>query len=155
MKKREPQPFRHSPLVLCYRRPARENHEGWEREALPVGNGYMGAKIFGGVAREHIQFNEKTLWSGGPGVSGYDGGNALDDGGKAVIDIYTLLKNGEYRRAARRMSDLEGDTIGLGAFQNFMVCAAQRTICARWTCVRLSHGSPFPKGGAAMSGSVL
>lgn len=119
MKKREPQPFRHSPLVLCYRRPARENHEGWEREALPVGNGYMGAKIFGGVAREHIQFNEKTLWSGGPGVSGYDGGNALDDGGKTVIDIYTLLKNGEYRRAARRMSDLEGDTIGLGAFQNF------------------------------------
>ena len=119
MKKREPQPWRHDPLVLCYRHPARESHEGWEREALPVGNGYMGAKIFGGVEREHIQFNEKTLWSGGPGVDGYDGGNALDDGGKTVIDIYTLLKNGDYRQAARRMTALQGDTIGAGAFQNF------------------------------------
>src|SRR5258705_1376466 len=45
----------------------------WEREALPIGNGAMGAMIFGGVAEEHIQFNEKSLWTGGPGSqSGYD-----------------------------------------------------------------------------------
>lgn len=119
MKKHVPQPFRHHPLVLCYDHPARENHDGWEGQALPIGNGYMGAKIFGGVTRERIQFNDKTLWSGGPGVAGYDGGNALDDGGKTVAEIYTLLKNGKYDQAARRMARLQGDTTGLGAYQNF------------------------------------
>lgn len=119
MKKHAPQPFRHSPLVLCYSHPARENHDGWEIQALPIGNGYLGAKIFGGIKRERIQFNDKTLWSGGPGVSGYDGGNALNDNGKTVADIYTLLKSGKYTQAAHRMNQLQGDTAGLGAYQNF------------------------------------
>src|SRR5262245_8425556 len=39
----------------------------WETQALPIGNGALGAKIFGGVGEERVQFNEKTLWSGGPG----------------------------------------------------------------------------------------
>lgn len=45
--------------LLWYRQPARV----WE-EALPVGNGRMGAMVFGGVADERIQFNESTLWDG-------------------------------------------------------------------------------------------
>ncbi|MDF2191632.1 glycoside hydrolase N-terminal domain-containing protein [Paraflavitalea sp. CAU 1676] len=36
----------------------------WEREALPIGNGRMGAMLFGGVGKDHIQFNEQSLWSG-------------------------------------------------------------------------------------------
>ena len=46
-------------------------------DALPIGNGRIGAMIYGGVAKEHIQFNESTLWTGGPrdynhpGASGY------------------------------------------------------------------------------------
>jgi len=35
-------------------------------EALPVGNGRMGAMVYGGTARERIQFNEATIWNGGP-----------------------------------------------------------------------------------------
>ena len=35
-------------------------------EALPVGNGRLGAMVFGGIARERIQFNESTVWNGGP-----------------------------------------------------------------------------------------
>ena len=35
-------------------------------EALPIGNGRLGAMIFGGTADEHIQFNEQTLWTGQP-----------------------------------------------------------------------------------------
>ena len=35
-------------------------------EALPVGNGRLGAMIFGRVSEELIQLNESTLWSGGP-----------------------------------------------------------------------------------------
>lgn len=43
-------------LTLSHQKPAEE----WT-EALPVGNGRLGAMIFGGVARERIQFNEETL----------------------------------------------------------------------------------------------
>ena len=35
-------------------------------EALPLGNGRLGAMVFGGVAREQLQLNEDTLWTGGP-----------------------------------------------------------------------------------------
>lgn len=48
-------------LVLWYDRPA----QYWE-EALPVGNGRIGAMVFGGVHRDHIQLNEETIWSGAP-----------------------------------------------------------------------------------------
>ncbi len=48
-------------LQLWYNQPAQK----WT-EALPIGNGRMGAMIFGGIAQEHIQFNEETLWTGGP-----------------------------------------------------------------------------------------
>jgi alpha-L-fucosidase 2 len=49
------------PLILWYRKPATE----WV-EALPVGNGRLGAMVFGGVETERLQLNEATLWSGGP-----------------------------------------------------------------------------------------
>src|SRR3546814_13514836 len=35
-------------------------------EALPIGNGRLGAMLFGGIKRERFQLNEDTLWSGGP-----------------------------------------------------------------------------------------
>jgi len=47
--------------LLWYRQPA----EKWT-EALPVGNGDLGAMIFGGVGEDHLQFNESSLWTGGP-----------------------------------------------------------------------------------------
>ncbi len=50
-----------SSLKLWYDRPA----EKWT-EALPMGNGRLGAMVFGGTERERIQFNEETLWTGGP-----------------------------------------------------------------------------------------
>jgi alpha-L-fucosidase 2 len=46
---------------LWYRRPAHE----WT-EALPVGNGRLGAMVFGGTTRERLQLNDDTLWNGGP-----------------------------------------------------------------------------------------
>lgn len=48
-------------LTLWYNQPATT----WT-EALPVGNGRLGAMVFGGVENELIQLNEATLWSGGP-----------------------------------------------------------------------------------------
>ncbi len=55
------QTFGQSSQKLWYAKPA----ERWV-EALPVGNGRIGAMVFGGVNEELIQLNESTLWSGGP-----------------------------------------------------------------------------------------
>jgi alpha-L-fucosidase 2 len=49
------------PLHLWYQQPAAK----WT-DALPLGNGRLGAMVFGGVAQERIQFNEATLWTGRP-----------------------------------------------------------------------------------------
>ena len=51
-------------LALHYDAPAPDTAQGWEREALPIGNGRLGAMVFGQVAREHLQFNDITLWTG-------------------------------------------------------------------------------------------
>ncbi|NQV34206.1 MAG: glycoside hydrolase family 95 protein, partial [Phycisphaeraceae bacterium] len=48
-------------LRLWYTQPATE----WT-EALPIGNGRLGAMVYGGIEQEHLQLNEDTLWSGGP-----------------------------------------------------------------------------------------
>ena len=48
-------------LKLWYTKPATK----WT-EALPIGNGRIGAMIFGGVEQDRIQFNEETLWTGEP-----------------------------------------------------------------------------------------
>jgi alpha-L-fucosidase 2 len=50
-----------APHTLWYRRPAPQ----WDH-ALPLGNGRLGAMVFGQVNRERIQLNENTLWMGGP-----------------------------------------------------------------------------------------
>lgn len=58
-------------MKLWYTTPAnintQENNGGeWMQQSLPLGNGNLGNLIFGGVAKERIHFNEKTLWTGGP-----------------------------------------------------------------------------------------
>ncbi|GAA4159567.1 glycoside hydrolase family 95 protein [Chryseobacterium ginsenosidimutans] len=49
-------------LKLTYNKPA----ENWN-EALPIGNGRLGAMVFGGASQEHLQLNEETIWAGEPG----------------------------------------------------------------------------------------
>ena len=49
------------PLSLWYKQPA----AAWT-DALPIGNGRLGAMVFGGVEQERLQLNEATLWSGRP-----------------------------------------------------------------------------------------
>ena len=39
------------PLTLSYRLPAENSVSGWERESLPLGNGFLGASVFGGLAQ--------------------------------------------------------------------------------------------------------
>ncbi|MCG9793140.1 glycoside hydrolase family 95 protein [Flavobacterium algicola] len=62
-------------------------------EALPIGNGSLGAMIFGGVAQEHIQFNEETLWAGAPHDYSHKGAS------KYLPQIRALLTAGKQLEA--------------------------------------------------------
>lgn len=73
---------------LFYDKPAVE----WT-EALPIGNGSLGAMIFGGVTEEHIQFNEETLWRGQPHDYSHKGAS------KYLPEIRQLLADGKQRDA--------------------------------------------------------
>jgi len=64
----------------------------WD-QALPVGNGRLGAMVFGEPARERIQFNEETLWSGGP----YD--PTVEGASWALPEIQRLLFEGDVPKA--------------------------------------------------------
>jgi alpha-L-fucosidase 2 len=103
-------------LTLWYRAPATK----WMTEALPIGNGRMGAMIFGGMAHEHIQYNEKTLWSGGPfEEKNYAGGN-LPGGAEHMGEIQELLREGRNAEAQKLVEKyLYADQKAFGAYQAF------------------------------------
>lgn len=77
--------------VLWYRQPA----DKWEN-ALPLGNGRLGAMVFGKTDEEIIQFNEETHWSGGPYNATVKGGH------KHLPEIQRLVFAGQYYQAHRR-----------------------------------------------------
>jgi alpha-L-fucosidase 2 len=79
---------RDASLRLWYETPASK----WE-EALPVGNGRLGAMVFGGVTTERLQLNEESIWSGGPEDA--DNPAALP----ALARIRELLFAGRYAEA--------------------------------------------------------
>jgi alpha-L-fucosidase 2 len=66
----------------------------WVR-ALPLGNGRLGAMVFGGIVHERLQLNEDTLWAGRP----YDPVNP--DAKDALPEVRRLLVERSYREAAR------------------------------------------------------
>jgi len=59
-------------------------------EAIPLGNGHLGAMVFGGVAREHLQLNENTLYSGDPNSTF----NAIDVR-RHFHEVRSLLRDGD------------------------------------------------------------
>ena len=79
----------------------------WVR-ALPVGNGRLGAMVFGGVVHERLQLNEDTLWAGRP----YDPVNP--DAKAALPEVRRLLAERPLRRR-RRAGGQERDGQAAGA----------------------------------------
>ena len=75
-------------LNLWYNKPAQK----WT-EALPIGNGRLGAMIFGGVENDRIQFNEETLWTGAPNDYAHKGAYQYLD------KIRQLLFDGKQKEA--------------------------------------------------------
>ncbi len=84
-----------SDFRLWYRQPAVQ----WE-EALPVGNGRLGAMIFGGIAKERIQFNESTVWTGGPHDYAHPGAS------KYLGQLRQLLFDGKQQEAEKLAMDV-------------------------------------------------
>src|SRR4051812_25067828 len=78
-----------TPLTLWYRQPAGNT---WTA-ALPVGNGRLGGMVFGNPARECIQLNESTVWTGSPNRN--DNPDAL----AALPEIRQLIFAGKQKEA--------------------------------------------------------
>lgn len=83
------------PLTLWYKSPAKD----WTTEALPIGNGDMGAMVFGGIAQDRLQFNHKAFWRGGSGAN--DLGTYLNFG-----ELYIINKSAASATAYQRRLNL-------------------------------------------------
>ncbi|NUS05270.1 MAG: glycoside hydrolase family 95 protein [Nonomuraea sp.] len=110
-------------LTLWYDEPA----PAWEGHVLPIGNGALGACVYGTVDTERIQLNEKTLWTGGPGgEEPYDFGRWPQDR-RAALDAVRRAIDERGSVPPEEAADLLGNpsysTVGripgFGAYQNF------------------------------------
>ncbi|MFG1703491.1 glycoside hydrolase N-terminal domain-containing protein [Nonomuraea sp. M3C6] len=103
-------------LTLWYDKPATD----WETQALPIGNGALGAMVFGGTGTEQIQFNEKTLWTGGPGSrQGYNFGNWTSPRPDAISEVQQQLDRDGKMTPEAVAAKLGQPKSGFGAYQTF------------------------------------
>jgi len=102
-------------LTLWYDKPAVD----WEHEGLPIGNGAMGAMVTGGIATDTLQFNEKSLWTGGPGSAGYAMGLPSEGKKEDLAKVQALL-NAKGRVAPEEIAAILGQPVsGYGDYQSF------------------------------------
>jgi len=74
---------------LWYKQPAAD----WQEESLPIGNGRLGAMIFGGLGEDRVMLNDDTLWSGEP--TDKTNPSAV----LALEEVRRLVFEGSYRKA--------------------------------------------------------
>ncbi|KAM6540827.1 hypothetical protein CsatB_005274 [Cannabis sativa] len=86
------------PLKLTFTQPAKH----WT-DAIPIGNGRLGAMVWGGVASDTLQLNDDTLWTGTPG--NYTNPKAPE----ALAEVRKLVDNGEYVEATKEAVKLSAD----------------------------------------------
>ncbi|QDU55272.1 glycoside hydrolase family 95 protein [Aeoliella mucimassa] len=98
-----------APLELWYDQPAR----AWT-DALPIGNGHMGAMVFGKTDTERVQFNEDTVWESGPeDYINPDGGPEL------LAEVRETLFEGDQSKAERIANGLMSKPLRQRAYQPF------------------------------------
>ena len=84
--------------TLHYDRPAT-----FFEESLPLGNGQLGALVYGGIAEEHISLNDITLWTGEPDLTPW-----TPDAWKHLAKVRELLDKEDYAAAEEANKKLEG-----------------------------------------------
>lgn len=93
-------------LSLWYNKPA----SYWE-EALPLGNGSLGAMVYGGVTKEIIQLNEDTIWAGPPVPE------VKENIGNGLNKTRQLLFEGKYQEAQKNHQGLMAEHISPRSYQ--------------------------------------
>ncbi|WP_100407816.1 glycoside hydrolase family 95 protein [Bacillus solitudinis] len=84
-------------MKLFYKEPAKT----WT-EALPIGNGSLGAMVRGGINVERLQLNDDTLWSGSP--KDWNNPNAKE----VLPEVRSLISEGRYEEADKRCKEMMG-----------------------------------------------
>jgi alpha-L-fucosidase 2 len=84
-----------APLSLWYDQPAKE----WMTQALPIGNGHVGAMFFGGTDEERLQFSEGSLWAGGKGANADYNFGLKKEAYKHLPQVRELLAAGKMEEA--------------------------------------------------------
>jgi len=113
-------------LSLWYTKPATD----WMTSALPIGNGRIGAMIFGGVAQERVQFNDKTLWTGSTTIRG-----AYQNFGDVYIDFDTP-EFSDYRRELdieNAIARVSYKSAGVGYTREYLASYPDNIIVLRFT----------------------
>ena len=97
--------------------------ERWQQLSLPIGNSYMGANIYGEIEEEHLTFNHKSLWNGGPTeTEEYTGGNIETVDGKPMAqyleDVQQAFLNGDGRASSMCNNLVGANSREYGAYQS-------------------------------------
>ncbi len=96
----------------------------WQQLTLPIGNSYMGANIYGEIEKEHLTFNHKELWNGGPSeTEEHTGGNIETVDGKPMSEYLEEVQEAMLRgdgQASSMCNNLVGaNTREYGAYQSW------------------------------------
>ena len=113
-------------LALWYNQPA----EDWQTQALPIGNGRLGAMIFGDALHEHIQLNEISLWTGDEKNTGQY---------QNLADLFLDLEHGaasSYRRQldlSTAIHSIEYKTSGVAYRREYFASFPQQVLVFHFT----------------------
>ncbi len=91
--------------TIWFDQPATSTTSGdpWMEYSLPIGNGRLGAMIYGGVAQDHIQFNDKSLWNGSTTTRGC----YMNFGDVYVEEISEIFGNSSDKAVANYVRNLD------------------------------------------------
>src|SRR5450759_1595281 len=113
-------------LALHYNQPA----EDWQSQALPIGNGRLGAMIFGDARHEHLQLNEISLWTG----------DEKDTGSYQNLgDLWLDLTHGAPQGYERRLDidsaihGIQYKAEGIAYRREYLASAPQQALVLRYT----------------------